>query len=132
MECIKCKYEGLIAEVLYDNWERAYEGDYDWTSRGGTYNTFHAELSNGGTVETIDKHNTESWGPGYGDGEYMQGSEFDAWLVLKVVNPDGTELFFRKEGTANSYGNVSWHKPLRQVKIVEKVVQVFENIYEAV
>ncbi len=129
MECVKCKYELLIAEVLHENWERAYEGDYNWASGGGTYTTFKDDLSNGGTVETIDKHDPEDWGPRYYDDAYGQGSEFDAWVVLKVTGPEG-DLFFRKSGTANSYGNVSWDKPLQQVKVTEKTVQVFETVYE--
>lgn len=132
MECLKCKYELLLSDVL-SNWDSVYDGDYSYT-RGyaGQYKNWERELSNGATVQVWDKHSTESWGPKYYDGEYAQGSEFEAWIVLQIVEADGTELFFRKLGTANSYGQVSWDKPLQQVKATEKTVQVFENMYEAV
>lgn len=132
-ECVKCKYEQLLFDADID-WETAYDGDYDYKlgSYQGVYRTFKRSLSNGAEVETVDKHDKDSWGPGYGDGEYRQGSEFDAWVILKVTESDGTELYFRKGGTANSYGNVSWDNPLREVRIVEKTVQVFESIFEGV
>lgn len=127
MECLKCKYELLLSTELHD-WDTAYDGDWNC----GDYTMFERTLANGAVVQTWDKHDVSTWGPQYYEGEYEQGSEFPAWVVLRVVETDGTELYFKKQGTANSYGRVSWDKPMHQVRITEKVVQVFENMYEAI
>lgn len=136
MECTKCKYEVLFDAVHLD-WQIAYDGDYEYSRTGGypgSYKPFKRQLANGAEVETTDKHDKTLWGPGYGGDydEYPQGTEFDAWVILKVTEADGTVLFFRKSGTANSYGNVSWDGLLQEVKAVKKEVTVFENLYEAV
>jgi len=132
-ECAKCKYEQLLFDAHVD-WETTYDGDYDYKTGTyqGIYRTFKRNLSNGSVVETIDKHDKDSWAGGYYDGEYPQGSEFDAWVILKVTQSDGSVLYFRKGGKANSYGTVSWDKPLREVKVVEKTIQVFETVFEVV
>ena len=133
MECTKCKYEVLFDTVHLD-WGTAYEGDYQYTNPGYEYKPFKRQLANGAEVETADKHDKTAWGPGYGGDydEYPQGTEFECWVVLKVTEADGTVLFFRKSGTANSYGHVSWDGLLQEVKAVKKEVTVFENLYEAV
>lgn len=136
MECVKCKYELLFFDAHVD-WDTAYDGLYEYNrGYGGVYVTFTKDLSNGAVVETVDKHDKTAWGPGYSGeyDEYPQGSEFDAWVVLKVTEADGTEMFFRKGGTANSYGTVAWDKPIQHVRVTEKIVQVFETVqnYEVV
>lgn len=130
-ECLKCKYEGLVIDLHLD-WDTVYDGIYAYNRNGSCYTNFEATLSNGSRVSTVDKHNTDSWGSGGYEGEYPQGSEFDAWVVIKVESPSDGILFFKKNGTANSYGTVTWGGRFQQVKAVEKIVTVFEPSYEVV
>jgi hypothetical protein len=129
---MKCKYEVLIHDVLNSDWDRAYEGKYVSTGRGSSYENFHEVLSNGATVMTVDKHDKDTWGPQYYEGEYPSGSEFPAFVILKVEGETNGPIFFRKNGTANSYGVVSWDGMFQEVKAVKKEVTVFENMYEVV
>lgn len=60
-------------------------------------------------------------------GEYDQGSSETVWIVFRLEPPHGAaERFFRKEGTADSYGEVSWDRTFREVKATEKTVTVYE------
>lgn len=58
---------------------------------------------------------------GPGDGDYNQGATFDTELVVKIAG-----AFFRKVGTADSYGDVRWERQIRLVKAKEKTVTVYE------
>lgn len=58
---------------------------------------------------------------GYYDGELPQGSTFNCFVVLNV---DGD--YFKKTGTGDSYGEVSWDGELRPVTKTVKTVEVFE------
>lgn len=131
MDCLKCKYEVLLFEKLGNDWDMACEGRYNWSNRNGSYETYRETLSNGTQVTTVARHDTTTWGPKYSDDEYEQGSEFECFVVLKFEGPDG-KLYFRKNGTADSYGRVSWNGLFQEVKAVTKEVTVFENKYEVV
>lgn len=55
------------------------------------------------------------------DGAYEQGTEFEAFIVVEV---DGK--FFKKTGTGDSCGDVSWDGDLLPATQTEKVVYVYE------
>jgi hypothetical protein len=63
--------------------------------------------------------------PGYPangyDGAYEQGSEFETYIVLEAEGQ-----FFKKTGTGDSYGEVSWDGDLLPATVKEKVVKVYE------
>lgn len=63
--------------------------------------------------------------PGYPkngyDGAYEQGTDFEAYVVISV---EGT--YFKKTGTGDSYAEISWDGQVKQAKVTEKVVRVFE------
>ena len=50
-----------------------------------------------------------------------QGLTFDAFIVVKVG-----DLFFKKSGTGDSYGGVSWDGDFGQVQMKSKQVTVYE------
>lgn len=126
MECMTCKYQNLILEGDY-SWETIFEGVYHYTYGGGsTYNPVRMGLRNGAVLTVEAKIDMDQeWGPKTYDDAYEQGFEGEAWMVLKIVGPD-TTLFFRKWGTSNSYGHVSWHGRFEQVTGTEKQVTVYE------
>jgi hypothetical protein len=63
--------------------------------------------------------------PGYApngyDGAYSQGETFETYVVISVG-----DTFFKKTGTGDSYGEVSWDGEVKQTKMTEKVVRVLE------
>jgi|SRR6187551_320093 len=125
MDCMTCKYQNLILDSDY-SWDTIFEGTYSYRYGSGTYSPVTITLDNGAVMTVEAKIDMEQeWGPKSYDDAYDQGFEGEAWMVLKVVGIDKT-LFFRKWGTANSYGNVSWHGKFEQVTGSEKQVTVFE------
>ena len=88
-ECVKCKYEQLFFDGHVD-WETAYDGDYDYKPGAyhGVYRNFKRNLSNGSVVETIDKHDKDSWAGGYYasyDGGYYEGPLSEVNAVVREV-----------------------------------------------
>jgi hypothetical protein len=63
--------------------------------------------------------------PGYPtndyDGAYNQGETFEAFIIVAI---DGT--YFKKTGTGDSYGEISWDGLLKVVVPTTKMVKVFE------
>lgn len=63
--------------------------------------------------------------PGYPangyDGAYEQGSQFETFIVVEVEGQ-----FFKKTGTGDSYGDVSWDGDLLPATMKEKIVKVWE------
>ncbi len=57
----------------------------------------------------------------YGESALPQGSTFEAFIVFKVG-----DSYFRKTGTGDSYGDVTWDGDLTPVRAREKTVLVFE------
>ena len=57
----------------------------------------------------------------YGESELPQGTTFDVYVIIEVSGS-----YFKKSGTGDSYGEVSWDGDLKIVKPVEKLVKVFE------
>jgi hypothetical protein len=53
----------------------------------------------------------------YEEGEYPQGTIYKAYIVLQCE-----DKFFKKVGTADSYGDVTWDEPLRVAEAVTKTV----------
>lgn len=54
-------------------------------------------------------------------GEYSQGSKEEVYLVLEVEGK-----FYRKTGTANSYGEILWDGIFREVEKKEKQEVTYE------
>lgn len=61
----------------------------------------------------------------YGDG-YGSGSEADHFILFKVTFPDGAELFYRKKGVFDSYGEERWDGSFEEVVATEKKITVYE------
>lgn len=59
--------------------------------------------------------------PGWSSDELPQGTEFEAFVVLKVG-----EHFYRKTGAGNSYNDITWAGPVFPVKATSKTVTVYE------
>lgn len=59
--------------------------------------------------------------PGWGDGDLPQGTEFDAYVVLKVG-----EHFYRATGKGDSYNDITWTGVVLPVKATPKNVTVYE------
>lgn len=125
MDCMTCKYQNLILDTDY-SWDTIFDGEYRYSYGSYTYKPVVITLGNGAVLTLEAKIDTDKeWGPKSYDDAYEQGFEGVAWMVLKVVGVDKT-LYFRKWGTANSYGSVSWHGKFEQVTGTEKQVTVFE------
>jgi hypothetical protein len=124
-DCLKCKYEALITDLGY-NWDTIYGGIYNYRINSGSmYENFNMGLSNGATVEVHSKSDEVEY-------DEYEGRTQDMWVALKVTEPNGDILFFRKTGSADSYGNVTWNGLFQQVKAVEKMVTVFEPSFEVI
>lgn len=57
-----------------------------------------------------------------GDSALPQGSTYNAYIVFKVGNN-----YFKKTGTGDSYGDVSWDGDLIPVQVKTKTIEVFEG-----
>jgi hypothetical protein len=53
--------------------------------------------------------------------EWPQGSTFEAYVVFQIG-----DSFYKKTGTGDSYGDVSWDGELRTVTATERVVKEFK------
>lgn len=123
-DCVKCKYEALMVELGY-GWDTVYGGIYNHRANGGSrYDNFKMDLSNGATVEVHSKSEQAE--------ESYEGYTSDMWVALKVTEPNGQVLFFRKNGKGDSYGNTTWDGLFQQVRAVEKKVIVFEPSFEVI
>lgn len=60
---------------------------------------------------------------GYYDNELPQGTTFEVYVVLSYR--DG---FFKKTGTGDSYGEITWDGELRPVTVKTKTVEVYEYV----
>lgn len=84
-----------------------------------TYQSGSIELPSFGKVE-VEKRNTErSDINSYG--EYEQDSTEEIYVILKIAGK-----FYKKLGTADSYGRATWDGKFREVVPVTKTVQVYE------
>lgn len=50
-----------------------------------------------------------------------QGNETEVWLLFRIE-----DKFYKKYGTGDSYGDVDWDGPFKEVYKSEKVVTVYE------
>ena len=57
----------------------------------------------------------------YGESPLPQGAEFQTYVVFKIG-----ELFYKKTGTGDSYGDVDWNGDIRQVEAKPKTVWEFK------
>jgi hypothetical protein len=57
----------------------------------------------------------------YGESALPQGSTFNTYIVFQIGNQ-----YYRKTGTGDSYGEVSWDGDIRGVTATEKVIKEFK------
>lgn len=62
-----------------------------------------------------------------GYGEWPMGSTDEVWMILILENTDGLS-YFKKLGTADSYGEVYWDGKFRMVTPQAKTVTVYEYV----
>jgi len=124
MQCPTCN------TVLDDNHPAAaLIAIQEWVASKGGWDLFEGSRNNVFTtgtyaVQVVDKKVTYETGDIDRDGLYgelPQGSNFKAYIIFQVG-----DNFFKKEGTGDSYGEVSWDGEFRSVVAKEKVVRVFE------
>jgi hypothetical protein len=92
-----------------------------WEALTWTYTSWPVRTPYG-DVEVADKHTdpeTDSYGDVVGDS--------DVWILFKLQGDLGRDpMFFKKFGTADSYGRVSWAGKFRMVTPKVKTVTVYE------
>lgn len=99
-------------------WHRFEEGAYKQLK---TFTLANGKKANVVASKTsYDKGDIDGQGF-YGESELPQGSTFKTFVVIQVG-----EAYFKKTGTGDSYGEVSWDGDLVPVKAREKTVLVFE------
>lgn len=111
----------LVLKAVYHLANENHWGGWSWGGTRSTSRTF-GDL----TIELVDSQTDDSReGDGY-YGEYSQGSTAPAYLLFKVTDKFGAVAFVRKSGEFDSYGHLSWHGPITEVKPIEKTVTVYE------
>jgi len=101
----------------------------DWVENKGGWDIFVSDRYSAFTagnypVLVVDKKTTYETGDIDRDGLYdelPQGSTFQAHIVFQVG-----DNYFKKTGTGDSYGDVSWDGDFRLVTVKEKIVKVYE------
>lgn len=89
-----------------------------WNDHKKVGDTFH--IRDVGEAEVVAAKFYD--GPaGYGYDEFPEGSEFDAYVVLKVG-----ENYYRKTGRGDSYNDITWDGVVLPVKATPKNVTVYE------
>jgi hypothetical protein len=127
MQCPTCQTElpashpAFDRQVVLDYVKNRLGGwdSFESASKNATWN-----LSNGKTLRLVDSKTDYDTGDIDHDsyyGELPQGTEFDTFLVFQVG-----DAYFKKTGTGDSYGHISWDGELTNVTPVEKVVLVWQ------
>lgn len=119
--CLVCKYGRQFRNSSF-SWDGLFEGSQSYRQ---PYRPYQGVLPNGATFEVVERVKDNRPDDGYG--EYPQGSEAIISLVVRVDDPDDGVLYLRKEGTADSYGSVTWDGDLTQVYVSTKTLYFFEN-----
>lgn len=57
----------------------------------------------------------------YGESALPQGSEFEGYIIFKIG-----EIFYKKTGRGDSYGEVDWDGDIKQVQAFQKTVWEFK------
>lgn len=57
----------------------------------------------------------------YGESSLPQGSEFETYIVFQIG-----DLYYKKTGTGDSYGDVDWNGDIKQVQATTKTVLEFK------
>jgi hypothetical protein len=130
---IKCPY--CNSEIEDSNPVLALEAIKTYVEQKGGWSIFESarydvgtELPMGEVTGRIVASKT-SYDPGeidrssYYDSELPQGTTFEVYVVLSYR--DG---FFKKTGTGDSYGEITWDGELRPVTLKTKVVEVYDYV----
>jgi hypothetical protein len=111
--------EAILAFVKKEGgWHRFEEGAYNQIKNFTLANGKKATVAASKT--SYDKGDIDVKGY-YGESALPQGSTFDTFIVIQVG-----DAFFKKTGTGDSYGEVSWNGDLMPVKAQQKTILVFE------
>lgn len=123
IECTLCKStldpdsEGGIAISLLNFIDGSYRHTWDSFTEGQ-----HFSLNNGLVAEVVKVR--DGWNDGLESetSSYShQGDTFEAFVVFKVG-----DFFYKKSGTGDSYGDVSWDGDFGPVKLQVRTVQVYD------
>jgi hypothetical protein len=57
------------------------------------------------------------------DESYPQGTTFDAYVLFRING-----RFYRATGEGDSYGDITWHPHLQEVKVKTKTIEVYEVV----
>jgi hypothetical protein len=89
-------------------------------TKGATFtvNGYTAEIAD--IKDTYDSGDIDVEGY-YGESALPQGSTFDGYIVIKIGN-----TYFKKTGTGDSYGEMSWDGDLKRVTPKVKTIEVYE------
>lgn len=83
--------------------------------------TFGNKILEGKIVAKKIKYDSGDIERDYYDGDLPQGTTFETYIVVEIEG-----AFYKKTGTGDSYGEVSWDGDLKIVTPTEKVIRVFE------
>jgi len=112
----------ILAEL--ETWVKSKGGWDIFESEDTRYGLYPVgkEFSVGNRFASVaDKKMTPGYPPNGYDGAYEQGTEFEVYVIIKVG-----EQYFKKSGSADSYGEVSWDGDLKTVQPREKTVTYYE------
>jgi hypothetical protein len=124
IECTLCKTqldpesEGGIAVRILNFMDGSYRHSWDSLSEGQTF------MVGNKTVQVVKVR--DGWDDGLDSdtSSYShQGETFDAHVVLKVG-----DFFYKKSGTGDSYGEVSWDGDFGPVKLTVRTVEVYDFV----
>lgn len=106
----------------------------DWVQEQGGWHIFESSkyvkgatfTVNGRTAKIADIKDTYDSGDidvegYYGESALPQGSTFNGYIVIKIG-----DSYFKKTGTGDSYGEMSWDGDLKRVAPTVKTIEVFE------
>lgn len=129
----KCPY--CLSEVVdenqvfllnkLNNWVSANGGWVIFESDSVTYGypvgkTFTIGVNYASVVAKKIEYSTGDIEKGYYAGDLPQGTEFEVFIVIKVA-----DSYFRKTGTGDSYGEISWDGTLLPVVPKTKTIEVY-------
>jgi hypothetical protein len=129
----KCPY--CNSEIEDSNPVLALEAIKNYVENSGGWHIFESSKLGVGSELPIGQFalkvvaSKTSYDPGeidrssYYDSELPQGTTFEVYVVLSYR--DG---FFKKTGTGDSYGEITWDGELRPVTLKTKIVEVYDYV----
>ncbi|MEV0759564.1 hypothetical protein [Nocardia sp. NPDC050435] len=87
----------------------------------------HADIKGYGTVDVVDTLADDRSQQRYSDG-HPQGSTAPAGIIFRITRTDGTVSHYRKSGTYDSYGELTYDGPFERVAEVTRTVTGYEPV----